>query len=81
MLKVQGEKREFRRFQAKSGTGDIYTVIEWQHLPSTRSVSQSAAEATAHRRLTLLNGEPVSPRKEGGAYEIVLTGEVIREIA
>jgi hypothetical protein len=36
---------------------------------------------SAHRRLTLLNGEPVSPRKEGGAYEIVLTGEVIREIA
>jgi hypothetical protein len=76
---VQERPKEWRRFQAKSITGHVYTVIEWQRVSPTHANAAQGTEALGPKHLTLASGEPVTPRKAGG-FEIARTGEVIREI-
>jgi hypothetical protein len=76
---VHNGKAVRRLFRAKSVTGEMYTVVEWQISVPAFTRDKQKYKTTELSRLTLLGGEPVIPRMDG-RLEIARTGEIIREV-
>jgi hypothetical protein len=70
------EEKEVCRFQAVDKDGRLYVVVEWQQITFRRD---SVFKLQPMTRFALFNGEDVH-RLDGGAFEIVANGIILRKV-
>lgn len=72
--------REVRRFKAKSDSGKIYTVIEYQTFHTILTGGNTKDEMAGLKRWKTTTGLTLNETKDPKVFTIVGTDEIVREI-
>ncbi len=78
---MSGRIEEIRRFRAKTDSGVIYVIVEYQHYIDSATFNNPHGEIEGQREYTTEDGLHVSPvENDPSLFEIIEIEEVVRKL-